>query len=77
MSFINKIRVKAQNITDTNLLLTITIVVMQICAIIVAIINKYFPEEVKENKYQTKKPDNSSEIALAIACALCKGGIKC
>ena len=27
MSFINKIRFKVQNITDTNLLLTITIVV--------------------------------------------------
>lgn len=59
--------------------LAIMIFVMEISAKIIAVINKYCPEEVEEDKYASckKKTDNDAEVALAIACALHKEGAKC
>ena len=59
--------------------LAIMIYVMEFSAKIIQIINKYWPEEIEEDKYATnnkKKTDNDAEVALAIACALHKGA-KC
>lgn len=59
--------------------LTIMIFVMEICAKLIKVINKYCPEEVAEDKYAASKKnnnDNGAEIALAIACALHKGAVK-
>lgn len=42
------------------------------------IINKYFPEEVVEDKRNTvKKKTEDIEVAIAIACAAKQGGYKC
>ena len=48
---------------------------MNLVAKFIKMINKYFPEQVEEEKYQPKKKttDNEAEIALAIACAYAKG----
>lgn len=53
--------------------LIVMIFVMNICAKIIHILNKYFPEEIpqKPNK-KTQKISNEAEIALAIACAIHK-----
>ncbi len=53
----------------------IMIWVMGLVAKFIKILNKYFPEAVEEDKYQTKKKtavSNDAEIALAIACAVAK-----
>lgn len=59
--------------------LTVMIWVMELGAKTISIVNKYFPEEVVEDKHTSKKKaaNNDAEIALAIACALNKGGAKC
>lgn len=56
----------------------IMIWVMDIVAKFIKVINKYFPEQVEEEKHQPKKKsnDNNAEIALAIACAIAKRGGK-
>ncbi len=58
------------------LFLIIMVYSMRIMAKIIEKINKYFPEETKqENKYQRKTQMTSeSEIALAIALAYLKKG---
>jgi len=59
----------------------ILIWVMEFMAKFIKLINKFFPEQIEEEKYQPKKKttnDNGAEIALAIACAVAKqGGRKC
>ena len=46
---------------------------MEIVSKLVAIFNKYFPEEIEEANSQPKKlQNNDAEIALAIACAALK-----
>lgn len=41
-------------------------------------INKYFPEEIVEEKSKSiKKKTEDIEIAIAIACAAKQGGYKC
>ena len=62
--------------------LAIMICVMNINAIIINFLGKYFPEEVEEIQTPAKKKstnNNEAEIALAIACAIAaaKGGKKC
>ena len=52
--------------------LTLMIFVMNLTsALIIKVLNKYFPEEVKEEKVKTKKKpsSNDEEIALAVALA--------
>ncbi len=52
--------------------LTLMIFVMNITSgLILKVLNKYFPEEVKEEKTKTKKKPafNNDEIALAVALA--------
>ena len=41
------------------------------------IINKYFPEAKEEVKTSSKNKKDDSEIAIAIACAVKRGGYKC
>lgn len=51
---------------------------MNITTSILKIINKYFPEEILENKNNSaKKKTEDVEIAIAIACASKQGGLKC
>ena len=60
--------------------LVIMICVMNINAKFMQILAKYFPEEVEEDKFVTKKKNttsNDAEIALAIACAMKKRGSAC
>ncbi len=59
--------------------IAIMIWVMNISAKIMKFINKYFPEEVEEEKYTPKKKtDNKdAEIALAIACAVAERSRAC
>lgn len=52
--------------------ITIMIVVMNFSGKIITFLGKYFPEEIEEDKYISKKKtstSNDAEIALAIACA--------
>ena len=62
--------------------LAIMICVMNINAIIINFLGKYFPEEIEEIQTPSKKKstnNSEAEIALAIACAIAatKGGKKC
>lgn len=59
--------------------IVIMIYCMEINAKVIKAINKFFPEEVEEDKYVPKKKttDNDAEIALAIACAALKRGKTC
>ena len=59
--------------------IAIMIWVMNISAKIMKFINKYFPEEVEEEKYTPKKKsdNNDAEIALAIACAVAERSRAC
>ena len=58
--------------------LCIMVYAMHLTTKILAIINKFMPEEVEEDKYSTKKKlalkDNTEEIAVAIACVLAERG---
>ncbi len=53
---------------------------MDLVAKFIKMINKYFPEQIEEEKISAKEKtnDNGAEIALAIACAYAKGvkGVK-
>ncbi len=53
--------------------------VMNLNAKFMKIINKYFPEEIEEEKHLPKKNNNSNdlEIALAIACAVAERSKTC
>ena len=60
--------------------LSIMIGVMNLNAKLMQVLGKYFPEEVEEDKFVTKKKNttsNDAEIALAIACAMQKRGSAC
>lgn len=59
--------------------IAIMIWVMNIAAKVMKFINKYFPEEVEEEKYTPKKKsdNNDAEIALAIACAVAERSRAC
>lgn len=59
--------------------ITIMIYCMNIAAKFIKIINKFFPEEIEEDKYTPKKKitSNDAEIALALACAALKRGKTC
>ena len=51
--------------------------VMNFSAVVLKWISKFMPEEVVEDKYASKKKvakSDDTEIAIAIACALAKGG---
>jgi len=53
---------------------------MEINSKVLAFINKFIPEEIENTSTTPKKiikKDDDAEIALAIACALNKGGSKC
>ncbi len=52
--------------------LVIMIYVMQISANIIKYINKFFPEEVPQEKTSKRKisKNDNTEIAIAIACAI-------
>ena len=54
--------------------LTVMIIVMNITTKVLGVINKYFPEPVLEDKNshgrKTKRGDDDTEIALAIAVAM-------
>lgn len=54
------------------LFLTVMILVMEINSRFIKILNKYFPEEIPQEKTgRNKKPSlNDEEIAVAIACAI-------
>lgn len=58
--------------------LVVMIFAMELNTKVLAFINKFMPEEFEETapKKNVKK-DDDAEIALAIACALHKGGNKC
>ena len=49
--------------------LTVMLFAMNICSKLLAVLNKYFPEEKEEHKKKIQKTDNEAEIAIAIACA--------
>ena len=49
--------------------LTVMLFAMNICSKLIAVLNKYFPEEKEEPKKKNQKNDNEAEIAIAIACA--------
>lgn len=59
--------------------LAIMIYVVDISSKVIKFANKYFPEEVEEDKYTPKKKSTGSdaEIALAIACAVAERGRTC
>ena len=54
------------------LFLTVMILVMEINSRFIKILNKYFPEEIPQEKLGRKKQpsNNDDEIAVAIACAI-------
>lgn len=55
--------------------LVLMIAVMNVANCIIQVLNKYFPEEIKEpqnKKKQKKASNNDDEIAVAIAVALAK-----
>ena len=55
--------------------LIVMIFAMEINSKVLAFINKFMPEEVVETPTKkVAKKDDDAEIALAIACALHKGG---
>ena len=58
--------------------LCIMVYAMQLTTKILAIVNKFMPEEIEEDKYASKKKlvskDNCEEIAVAIACVLAERG---
>ena len=57
--------------------LGLMIVVMNVTAKVINFINKYYPEEItKEQNSIKKNQDVNAEIALAIACAVHRGGLK-
>lgn len=57
----------------------IMIIFVDMVSKLMKILNKYFPEEIEEEKYQTKKKtdSNDAEIAIAICCALAEGRKAC
>ncbi len=61
--------------------LCIMIYAMGICAKAIKFISKFAPEEVEEDKYQSKKKsvkaDNDAEIAVAIACVMAERSRAC
>ena len=60
--------------TTVFVFLIILMFTVNFCSKLMAVLNRYFPEQIDEPKNKIKKNDNNEEIAIAIACAAKKGG---